>query len=79
MLPCNDAPMTLQNTLRIATCASLFFIAGCVTPPKPIPDAFAQTDEERANQKVFKDDWLRPSVTKEDYDFFYKGFFWGGR
>jgi hypothetical protein len=71
--------MILRLTFRAAACATILCAAGCVTPPKPTTDVLSETDEERAHRKVFKDDWWRPSVTKEDYDFFYKGFFWGGR
>ncbi len=38
-----------------------------------------ETDEQRSSREVFRDDWLRPSITQEDYDFFYKGLFGSGR
>lgn len=71
--------MILRLLFRATACTAILCAAGCVTPPKPTTDILSETDEDRAHRKVFKDDWLRPSVTKEDYDFFYKGFFWGGR
>ncbi len=60
-------------------CLLLTALSGCVTKPRTGSDLTLETDEQRAHRKVFQEDWLRPSVTKEDYDFFYKGFFWGGR
>ncbi len=57
----------------------LTLIPGCVTKPHAETDVTAETDDQRSTRRVFQDDWLRPSVTKEDYDFFYKNFFWGGR
>lgn len=53
-------------------------LAGCVTRPSADGDILSETDEQRSTRRIFKDDWLRPSITQEDYDFFYKNFFWGG-
>lgn len=64
---------------RLFFCLLLLAVSGCVTKPQPHSDLTLETEEQKSHRRVFEDDWLRPSVTKEDYDFFYKGFFWGGR
>jgi hypothetical protein len=71
--------MTLRQILRSALCLCILPISGCVTKPSADSDVLSETDEQRSTRRIFKDDWLRPSVTQEDYDFFYKNFFWGGR
>lgn len=64
---------------RLFVCLLLASLSGCVTKPRAHSDLTLETDEQRSTRRIFKDDWLRPSVTQEDYDFFYKNFFWGGR
>lgn len=65
--------------IRLAVCLVFLPFAGCVTKPTASSDITLETDEERASRKVFKNDWLRPSISQEDYDFFYKGLFGSGR
>ena len=64
---------------RLFFCLLLSAMPGCVTKPPAHSDLTLETEEQKSHTRVFVDDWLRPSVTKEDYDFFYKNFFWGGR
>jgi hypothetical protein len=71
--------MNVSLLFRVCVCLAVAGVAGCVTPPSADSDILAETDDQRSTRRVFKDDWLRPSVTKEDYDFFYKNFFWGGK
>jgi hypothetical protein len=37
-----------------------------------------ETDDQRIHREVFYSDWLRPSVSQEDVDFFYEPF-WKSR
>ena len=64
---------------RLFVCLLLSSLSGCVTKQRAYSDLTLETEEQKSSRRVFKDDWLRPSVTQEDYDFFYKNFFWGGR
>ena len=71
--------MIRRHFIRLALCLIFLSLAGCVTKPMASSDITLETDEERATRKVYKNDWLRPSISQEDYDFFYKGLFWSGR
>ncbi len=71
--------MIRRHFIRLALCLIFLSLAGCVTKPMASSDITLETDEERATRKVYKNDWLRPSVSQEDYDFFYKGLFGSGR
>lgn len=71
--------MIRRHFIRLALCLAFLPFAGCVTKPTTTSDITLETDEERATRKVFRSDWLRPSITQEDYDFFYKGLFGSGR
>ena len=33
-----------------------------------------ETQDERANREVFRSNWLLPSISQEDKDFFYRPF-----
>lgn len=75
----NPRHMIHRHAIRTALCLALLPLAGCVTPPRKASDMTIETDEQRSTREVFRDDWLRPSITQEDYDFFYKGLFGSGR
>jgi starvation-inducible outer membrane lipoprotein len=58
--------------MRLFLCALTLCLAGCVTKPrKERPD---ETEEQRIHRDVFYTDWVRPSVSQEDVDFFYDPF-----
>jgi hypothetical protein len=67
--------MTSRHIFRAALCAVFLPFSGCVTKDRLTSDLTFETDEQSSDRRIFKDDWIRPSVTKEDYDFFYKGWF----
>ena len=71
--------MIHHHAIRTALCLALLPLSGCVTPTRKASDMTIETDEQRSSREVFRDDWLRPSITQEDYDFFYKGLFGSGR
>ena len=56
-------------------CALTLLLAGCVTPPAHHGvNRAGETDDQRIDREVFRENWLRPSVSQEDVDFFYKPF-----
>ena len=61
-----------DSLLRVMTCLLALAVSGCVTPPpKPHP---GETEDERASREVFRENWIRPSVSQEDVDFYYRPF-----
>jgi hypothetical protein len=48
-------------------------LPGCVTPKKKSSSIISEDDEARSRREVYGN-WLRPSVSEEDKEFFYKPF-----
>lgn len=55
--------------MKVILCALALCLAGCVT--KPRKERPGETEDQRRHRDVFYSDWIRPSVTQEDVDFFY--------
>lgn len=58
--------------LRMLTFLLALVVSGCVTPPRIPP--VGETEDERTDREVFHENWIRPSVSQEDVDFFYRPF-----
>ena len=49
-------------------------LGGCATKEERASKRRWETQDERATREVFRSDWLLPSVSNEDKDFFYRSF-----
>ena len=58
----------------IASFSLMLTFAGCATKEEIAAKRRWETDEERATREVFRENWLLPSVSNEDKDFFYRPF-----
>ena len=58
----------------IASFSLMLTLAGCATKEEIAAKRRWETDEERATREVFRENWLLPSVSNEDKDFFYRPF-----
>jgi len=60
--------------LLVAISASLLALTlgGCATKEERIAKRRWESQDERSSREVFRSDWLIPSVSKEDKDFFYR-------
>ena len=47
---------------------------GCASQEEIAAKRKYESDDERANREVFYDNWLRPSVSEDDKDFYYRPF-----
>ena len=47
---------------------------GCASKDEIAAKRRWETDEERATREVFRSNWLLPSVSNEDKEFFYRPF-----
>ena len=56
--------------MKLIPCAVMLCLAGCVTKPREARPG--ETDDQRIHREVFYTDWVRPSVTQEDREFFYE-------
>jgi hypothetical protein len=65
---------TLSMRLLVAISASMLVAtsAGCASKEERAARRKWETQDERATREVFQSDWLIPSVSNEDKDFFYK-------
>lgn len=60
--------------MKFTGCAIAVFLAGCVTQSQHGVNREGETEEQRIDREVFRENWIRPSVTQEDWDFFYRPF-----
>ncbi len=60
--------------LAISASSLALTLGGCATKEERIAKRRWETQDERADREVFRSDWLVPSVSKEDRDFFYGSF-----
>ena len=58
----------------IAAFAILPAFTGCASKEEIAAKRRWETQDERANREVFRENWLLPSVSNEDKDFFYRPF-----
>ncbi len=66
--------LNFSPRLLVAISASSLVLAlgGCATREEREAKRRWETQDERTTREVFKSDWLLPSVSKEDRDFFYR-------
>ena len=78
MLASSALPMSMNFPPRllfaISASALALTFAGCATKEERASRRRWETADERATREVFRSDWLIPSVSKEDRDFFYGSF-----
>ena len=60
--------------MKFIACTLTFFLAGCVTKSEHGISRPGETEDQRVDREVFRENWIRPSVSQEDVDFFYKPF-----
>ena len=60
--------------LAISASSLALTFGGCATKEERASKRRWETQDERADREVFRSDWLVPSVSKEDRDFFYGSF-----
>ena len=60
--------------MRFTGCAVALLLAGCVTPNRQGIRRVGETEDQRIDREVFRENWIRPSVSQEDVDFFYRPF-----
>ena len=70
--------MTLNFSPRLLLAISASSLAltlgGCATKEERASKRRWETQDERSTREVFRSDWLLPSVSNEDKDFFYRSF-----
>ena len=70
--------MNLNIFLRLLCAMSVstlvFAIGGCASKEERAAQRRWETEDERAARHVFRSGWIRPSVTEEDKDFYYRSF-----
>ena len=76
MLALSALPMSLNFSLRqlvaISASSLALTLAGCATKEERAAKRRWETQDQRSTREVFQSDWLLPSVSREDRDFFYK-------
>ena len=58
----------------LASLALILTFSGCVSKDERAARRRWETDDERATREVFRSNWLLPSVSNEEKDFFYRPF-----
>ncbi len=71
MRPKFSAPSLLAF---VAASSVVLAAGGCASKEERIAARRWETSDERATREVFRSDWLLPSVSREDRDFFYGSF-----
>ena len=78
MLASSALSMTLNSSPRLLLAISASSLAltlgGCATKEERVSKRRWETQDERSTREVFRSDWLLPSVSNEDKDFFYRSF-----
>ena len=78
LLASSSLPMSQKFLPRLL--AALFVLSsalaftGCASKDEIAAKRRWETDDERATREVFRENWLLPSVSNEDKDFFYRPF-----
>ncbi len=60
--------------VAISVLSFAFALGGCASKDEIAARRRWETQDERANREVFRSNWLLPSVSQEDKDFFYRPF-----
>ena len=72
------APMSHNFLPRLLLAISVSSLAlalgGCASKDEIAARRRWETQDERASREVFRSNWLLPSVSQEDKDFFYRPF-----
>jgi nitric oxide synthase oxygenase domain/subunit len=63
-----------QRLLPAIAALSAIAFSGCASEEEIAIKRKYETRDQRANREVFYDNWLIPSVSEEDKDFFYRSF-----
>ena len=68
-----------QNFLRplltaLASLTLMFAFGGCASKEELAAKRRWETHDERANREVFRSNWLLPSVSDDEKEFFYRSF-----
>jgi hypothetical protein len=50
-------------------------LGGCASKEEIAAQRKWETDDQRAEREVFRTGWIRPHVSEEEKDFFYRPFF----
>ncbi len=58
----------------LASLALMLTFSGCASKDEIAARRRWETDDERATREVFRSNWILPSVSNEDKDFFYRPF-----
>jgi hypothetical protein len=58
----------------IAALSSAIAFGGCASEEEIAMKRKYETRDQRANREVFYDNWLHPSVTEDEKEFFYRSF-----
>ena len=70
MIP-NFSPRLL---LTIAVSSVALSCGGCASKEERIAKRRWETDDDRAEREVFRSNWLLPSVSQDEKDFYYRSF-----
>ena len=60
--------------LAISASSLALALGGCASKDEIAARRRWETQDERASREVFRSNWLLPSVSQEDKDFFYRPF-----
>lgn len=60
--------------MKFIVCLGASLFVGCATNYRTAQDSEIDAQERRSHREVFYSNWLRPSVSEEDKDFFYRSF-----
>ena len=60
--------------MKFTGCALALLLTGCVTKSQHGISRPGETEDQRIDREVFRENWIRPSVSQEDWDFFYRPF-----
>jgi hypothetical protein len=76
MLASSAVPMSLhfppRLLLPIASFTLTLMLGGCASKEERMAQRKWETQDERTTREVFKKDWLLPSVSEDEKDFFYR-------
>ena len=60
--------------LLLAITCSTLALGGCATKEERAAKRRWETEDERSSREVFRSNWIRPSVSEDEKDFFYRSF-----
>ena len=78
MLPSSAPPMSLNPSPRLLLAISVssfaFAFGGCASKDERAAKRRWETQDERTTREVFRSNWLLPSVSEDERNFFYRSF-----